>query len=138
MILPEIFHVRNGDGRVADAVVDDRIDSDGHRIARQDFLRRHVEGYGTQVDLGESVDARDDEEQTGSARAAFDQATQTEYDSSFVFLHNLHDKPIEPDGYDVLRSNGDYLNYPESLLTRRAHTLMQNHIDRGKVAIIIM
>lgn len=53
------------------------------------LLRRDIEGDGTKIDFTISVNARDDEEDAGTAGAAFEQATETENDGPFVFLHHL-------------------------------------------------
>lgn len=58
------------------------------------FLRRHVECNRTQVDVHDRVHARQNEKQTRSFRAARQDATQTQYHSSFVFFHDLKREKI--------------------------------------------
>ena len=57
-----VLDVRDGDGGVGHAVVDDGVDGDGDGVLGEDLLRRHVERHGAQVDLRVRVRARDDEE----------------------------------------------------------------------------
>ena len=74
-----------GQGR-ADLVVDDGVDGDGDGVLGEDLLGRHVEGDGPQVDHGDRVDARDDEEQAGADGAAALHAPETEDHGALVLL----------------------------------------------------
>ena len=55
----------------------------------QYLLRGNIEGNGTQVNLAVRVDARDDEEYSGSTGATFEQTTQTEDNRTLIFLNHL-------------------------------------------------
>ena len=59
------------------------------------LLRRHVEGLGPHVDLLEHVDAGEDEEDAGAARAAGQQQPQPEDDCSLVLLTRHVDTNVD-------------------------------------------
>jgi len=53
------------------------------------LLRWDIEGDGTKINFAVSIDARNDEEDTGTSSSAFEQTTQAENNGSFVFLYHL-------------------------------------------------
>ena len=59
------------------------------------LLRRHVEGLGPHVNLLEDVDAGEDEEDPGAARAASQQQPQPEDDGSLVLLTRHVDHHVD-------------------------------------------
>ena len=56
------------------------------------FLRRNVEGHGSEVDLLVGVDARHHEEEAGAFGASGPQPTQAKDNRSLVFLNHLLEK----------------------------------------------
>jgi hypothetical protein len=58
------------------------------------LLRRNIEGDGSKVYFGVSVDAGNDEEDTGTSRSSGHQSTQSEYDGSFVLLYHLNQSTV--------------------------------------------
>lgn len=56
-------------------------------------MRRHIEGHSSKVDLPVGVDARDDEEDTGTLGASLEETTEAEDDRSLVLLHHLQKGP---------------------------------------------
>src|SRR5206468_138317 len=82
-----------GDGleRIVHAVVDHRVDLDGHVVSAHDALTRHIEGDEPQVDEDPTVEDRDDHRQAGSLRLA-QEATEPEDHEPFVFPNHL-DRP---------------------------------------------
>lgn len=64
-----ILDVGDTDRCILDSIVDDRIDRNSDRIFGEHFLRRHVEGERSQVDLGVILNTRQYEEDAGSLGA---------------------------------------------------------------------
>jgi hypothetical protein len=83
-------------------------------------LRRDIEGDGTQIDLAIRIDTGHDEEDTRTAGATFEQATQAEDDGSFVFLHHLaagernsmvQSTPSSDEARNYVRQNNFLINF---------------------------
>ncbi len=63
---------------------------ESERLKRGSYLLRwDIEGDGTKINFAVSIDAGNDEEDTGTSSSAFEQTTQAENNSSFVFLYHL-------------------------------------------------
>lgn len=58
------------------------------------LLRWDIEGDGTKINFAVSIDAGNDEEDTGTSSSAFEQTTQAENNSSFVFLYHLAERIV--------------------------------------------
>jgi hypothetical protein len=68
---PVVLNVVCGHGGVGDAVIDDGVNADCHRVPGQDFLRRNVEGHSPQVHLLVAIGTGNDEEDSWSLGATF-------------------------------------------------------------------
>ena len=53
------------------------------------LLWGHVIGHGPEIHVTEGVDARQDEEDAGTARAPLEQPAETKYHGPLVLLHHL-------------------------------------------------
>lgn len=84
----DIRDLVNGQERIKDAQIDDRIDRDGHRVLGEYLLGLDVERHRAQVDLEHVVDARQHEEQARTFRTIV-APSQTKYHRSFVFFYHL-------------------------------------------------
>ena len=83
--------VHRGD-RIEDAIVDDGVDSDGHRVLREYLLGRHVERDRAQVNYLNGVHARQNEEETGSFGTAAQIATKAKDDRPLELFDNFYAK----------------------------------------------
>ncbi len=84
-----IGHLVHRHDRIEDAIVDDGVDSDGHRVLGQNLLRWHVERDRPQVNCGDVVHTRQNEEETGALGAAVQVPAQAKNNGSLVLLHDL-------------------------------------------------
>ncbi len=67
-----IRHLVHRHDWIKDAIVDDSVDSDRDRVLGQNLLRGHVERDRAQVNRGDVVDARQNEEETRAFGSAVD------------------------------------------------------------------
>lgn len=56
------------------------------------FLWRHIKGHSSQINFTVIIDARYNEENSGTSSISFTQPTQTKYNGTFVLLHHLMQK----------------------------------------------
>src|SRR5207249_8681574 len=102
--------------RIVHAVVDHRVDLDGHVVSAHDALTRHIEGDDPQVDEDPTVEDRDDHRQAGSLRLA-QEATEPEDHEPFVFPNHL-DRPPQ----DHEHQDDDQYRRKDEFLSRHAST----------------
>ena len=82
-----ICDVANCRQRISDSVIDDGIDSHGHRVFGEDFLGWNIERNGSEVANHDLVHAGNDEKETGTNGTSPLHATQSENHGSLVFLN---------------------------------------------------
>src|SRR5438874_1772366 len=114
--LDVVLDLRHGLQRIVHAVVDHRIDLDGHVVPAHDALTRHIEGDDPQVDEDPTVEDRDDHRQAGSLRLA-QEATESEDHEPFVFPNHL-DRPPQDPGHqddDQYRRKDEFLSRHASI-----------------------